>query len=256
VVKARERMILDHMPQVRWIASSIYERLPAGHSFEDLVSVGVLGLIAAVDNYDPSSRASLRTYAEYRIRGAILDSLRGADGVAPHKRARAKQIQAAIGAAQQRLQRCATEDEIAGELGIGLKEYRTWLEETRGVSLSSLEDLTELSGREQLYESDNDLSPLGYLERKELKSVLALGVSRMPSIERTVIHLYFVEELTLAEIGRVIHLHASRVCQLKSQAILRLRAYLENRWPVYANRGSEQRSGISAQQPAISRQRD
>src|SRR5579875_3111239 len=114
----RDQLILEHLPQVNWIASRIHDRLPASIELDDLISAGILGLLAAVDNFDPSQNASLKTYAEYKIRGAILDSIRGLDGIPTHKRKRVKQVQAAIFSAEQKLQRTPTEEEIAAELGI------------------------------------------------------------------------------------------------------------------------------------------
>src|SRR5208283_5963753 len=119
----RDRLILQHLPQVRLIARRIQGRLPENVSLEDLVSTGVLGLISAIDNFDPRHNVKLKTYAEYKIRGAILDSLRSLDWAPRQKRKRAKQIEAAIASAEQRLQRSPTEDEIAAQLEIPLEEY-------------------------------------------------------------------------------------------------------------------------------------
>src|SRR5271165_7490152 len=135
----RERLILEHLPQVRLIARRIQERLPENICLEDLVSTGVIGLISAIDNFDPGHNVKLKTYAEYKIRGAILDSLRGLDWAPRQKRRRAKQIEAAICAAEQRLHRSPSEEEIASELGQTIEEYHAWLVEIRGVNLGSLE---------------------------------------------------------------------------------------------------------------------
>lgn len=227
---SRESLIMNHLPQVRWIASSICERLPSDVMHEDLVSAGILGLIAAVDNYDPAHNTTLRTYAEYRIRGAILDSLRGLDGVPPHRRKQSRQIQAAILAAEQRLGRTPLEDEIASQLGLSLEDYREALLSVRGVTLGTLESIEK--DRSLLhYLAGDEESPGSLLERAELQKLLADAIRRMSAVERKVIHLYFMEELTLSEIGKVLSLHTSRISQLKSQAILRLRAYVSKRWP-------------------------
>src|SRR3954468_17828978 len=135
----RERLILEHLPQVRLIARRIQERLPENISLDDLISTGVIGLISAIDNFDPQHNVKLKTYAEYKIRGAILDSLRGLDWAPRQKRKKAKQIEAAIAAAEQRLRRTPTEDEVAADLGVGLDEYHQWLVEVRGVNIGSLE---------------------------------------------------------------------------------------------------------------------
>ena len=127
----RERLILEHLPQVRLIARRIQGRLPDNIALEDLVSAGVIGLISAIDNFDPGHNVKLRTYAEYKIRGAILDSLRGLDWAPRQKRRRAKQIEAAIAAAEQRLKRCPDEEDIAAQLGMPIEEYHEWLVDPR-----------------------------------------------------------------------------------------------------------------------------
>ena len=135
----RERLILEHLPQVRWVATRIHEKLPDSTCLEDLISIGIVGLINAVDNFDPQLNVKLKTYAEHKIRGAILDSIRGMDGVPAHKRKYLKQIQATVGTLEQRLQRAPAEEEIAAELGISLHAYQEALLELRGVSLGSLD---------------------------------------------------------------------------------------------------------------------
>src|SRR5438477_5824702 len=135
----RERLILEHLPQVRLIARRIQERLPENISLDDLVSTGVIGLISAIDHFDPTHNVKLKTYAEYKIRGAILDSLRGLDWAPRQKRRKAKQIEAAISAAEQKLHGSPTEEEIARELGISLEEFHEWLVEIRGLNVAILE---------------------------------------------------------------------------------------------------------------------
>ncbi len=230
----RERLIMEHLPQVRLIARRIHDRLPGSVSLEDLISSGIIGLIAAIDNFDASLNVKLKTYAEYKIRGAILDSLRGLDWAPRQKRKKSKQIEAAILSAEQKLHRNATEDEIAGELKLSLDEFHEWLVEVRGVNLGSLDYAArESGGREVLnYVSDDEENwPSRILERAELERLLAAAIEKMPYIERTVLSLYYHEELTLREIARIVDLHESRISQLKTQAILRLRSYIEKRWP-------------------------
>src|SRR5690242_16447062 len=229
----RERLILDHLPQVRLIARRIQERLPDSVSLDDLVSTGVVGLIAAIDNFDASHNVKLKTYAEYKIRGAILDSLRGLDWAPRQKRRKAKQIEAAIAVAEQRVQRAPTEEEIAAQLGIPLNEYHQWLVEIRGLNIASLEYAGQEQGRDLLHyvpDSEENL-PSNLLEQSELERLVAESIDAIPAIERTVISLYYQEELTLREIAQVVNLHESRISQLKSQAILRLRARLAAQWP-------------------------
>lgn len=231
----RERLILEHLPQVRLIARRIHERLPESVNLDDLISTGTLGLIAAIDRFDPKHNVKLKTYAEYKIRGAILDSLRGLDWAPRQQRKRAKQIESAIQAIEQRLQRMPSEEEIAAELDLSMDEYHEWLVEIRGVNLGSLECASpDEDGHDLLrYISDDEENwPSRLLEKAELQRLLAEAIERMPPTEKIVLSLYYHEELTLREIARVVNLHESRVSQLKSQAILRLRSYIEKRWPL------------------------
>jgi RNA polymerase sigma factor FliA len=234
----RDRLILENLPQVRLIARRIHDKLPESVSLDDLVSTGVVGLITAVDNFDPSQNVKLKTYAEYKIRGAILDSLRELDWAPRQKRKKAKQIEAAISIAEQRLHRTPTEEEVAHELSLTLDEYHEWLVEVRGVNIGSLEYVGGEDDTRDLMQFVSDREddwPSNLFERAELEKLLASAIEKMPAVERTVLGLYYHEELTLREIAGVMNLHESRVSQLKSQAVLRLRTYMERRWP---NQGS------------------
>jgi len=230
---AREQLILEHLPQVRLIARRIQERLPESISLDDLVSTGVLGLIPAIDNFDPAHQVKLKTYAEYKIRGAILDSLRGLDWAPRQKRRKAKQIEAAVSNAEQKLKRSPTEDEVARELELSIDEYHEWLVEIRGLNVASLEYAGD-QGKDllQYLPDTGDNLPSALLERSELERLLAACIDRIPEIERTVLSLYYHEELTLREIAQVVNLHESRISQLKSQAILRLRSHMAAQWPL------------------------
>jgi RNA polymerase sigma factor for flagellar operon FliA len=230
----RERLILEQLPQVRLIARRIHERLPESVNLDDLISTGTIGLIGAIDRFDPRHNVKLKTYAEYKIRGAILDSLRGLDWAPRQQRKRSKQIEAAISTIEQQLHRAPTEDEIAKQLQLKLEEYHEWLVDTRGLNIGSLEAVSpEGDGRSLLkYISDDEENwPSRMVEKSELQRLLASAIEKMPPTERIVISLYYHEELTLREISKIVDLHESRVSQLKSQAILRLRSYLEKRWP-------------------------
>jgi RNA polymerase sigma factor FliA len=231
----REQLILEHLPQVKLIARRIHERLPGSVSLDDLISTGVIGLIAAIDRYDATHDVKLKTYAEYKIRGAILDSLRGLDWAPRQQRRRAKLIESAIASLEQRHQRTPAEDEIAAHLGLSVAEYQTWLSEVRGLTLGSLENAgTEEEGCDLLrYLGDKDEHwPSQIVERAELERILAEAIEKMPKLERTVLALYYYEEMTLREIAKIVDLHESRISQLKSQAVLRLRSYMQKRWPV------------------------
>jgi RNA polymerase sigma factor FliA len=232
---SREDLIMEYLPQVRWIATRIHDKLTGNTSLEDLISIGIIGLINAIDNFDPTLNVQLKTYAEYRIRGAILDSVRGMDGIAPHKRKRLKQVQAALDALEQRLQRSPAEEEIAAELGIGHKEYQEWLLELRGISIGSL-DAPQKEGDSRTlmhYIADpEDNSPARLLERAELEKLIQEGLSKMPRIEGLVLDLYYRQGQNIREIAPILDLHITRISQIKAQAVLRLRNYIERRWPV------------------------
>jgi RNA polymerase sigma factor FliA len=229
----RERLILENLPQVRLIARRIQERLPENVVLEDLISSGIIGLISAIDNFDPNQNVKLKTYAEYKIRGAILDSLRSLDWAPRQRRKRAKQIEAAISQSEQQLKRSPTEEEIANRLKISVDEYHEWLVEIRGLNIASLEQTTTAQGHDLLHfiADDSERLPSTVLERAELEKIVAQAIERLPEVERCILSLYYHEELTLREIASVVNLHESRVSQLKSQAILRLRSSLVARWP-------------------------
>jgi RNA polymerase sigma factor for flagellar operon FliA len=233
----REQLIIDHLPQVRLIARQMHDRLPPDAiSLDDLISAGVLGLIAAIDRFDPDHNTKLKTYAERKIRGAILDSLRELDWAPRKQRRKSKQIQSTISILEQRHQRMPEEEEIAAELELSIDEYRQWLVEIRGISLGSLQDTGNRGeGCELLgYLADSEeYWPSKVLERSELERLLAQAIERIPSSERMVLNLYYVEDLTMREVASIMDLHESRVSQLKSQAVLRLRSYIEKRWPVH-----------------------
>jgi RNA polymerase sigma factor for flagellar operon FliA len=229
----REALVLQHLPQVRLIAKRIHDRLPDYISLDDLVSTGVVGLLAAIDNFDPSLNVQLKTYAERKIRFAILDGLRDMDWAPRELRKKSKLIEAAIHRVNQRVGREATETEIASELGVSLENYQKWLGEVQSVELERLENAGGEEGGQQLLNfisGDPESIPSRIMERSELERLLALAIDRMPRIERTVLHLYYFEELTLREIAQIVGMHLSRVAQLRTQAILRLRSHLERVW--------------------------
>jgi RNA polymerase sigma factor FliA len=232
--KKRERLILEQLPQVHLIARRLHDRLPESVCFDDLVSSGVLGLIAAIDNFDQAYGVKLKTYAEHKIRGAILDSLRGIDWASRHRRKKSKNIEAAVASLQQRLQRAPSEDEIAAELGLTLDQYHARLSEIHGLNLESLDVAVGPSGNQtmlSLIPDDEENLPSGLLERSELERLLAEGINGLPKIEKTILSLYYKEELTLREIGEILDMHISRVSELKTQAILRLRVQMRRQWP-------------------------
>jgi RNA polymerase sigma factor for flagellar operon FliA len=229
----RERLVIEHLAQVRIIATRIHERLPRHIALEDLISSGIVGLLSAIDSFDPSYNVQLNTFAEYRIRGAIVDSLREMDCAPRDARARWKNIQNAIRSLQQRLGREPEEEEIAAELGMTLAVYQERLSESQGIEILRLE---RTGGDENgpdllnLLSDDEDSWPSRIVERRALERILALAIERMPKRERTVLSLYYYEDLSLREISQVMGLHLTRCGQLRVQAVLRLRSHMERVW--------------------------
>jgi len=233
IASRREALVLQHLPQVRLIAKRIHDRLPSYVAVDDLVSAGVVGLIGAIDNFDPMLNVQLNTYAERRIRGAIMDSLREMDWAPRETRKKSRLIEAAIHRAKQRLGREPLEEEIAAELNIPPAEYQKWLSEVQSADLERLEYAPGDGSRGDLLNfisDDEEDRPSRIVERSALENVLALAIDRMPKTERTVLTLYYYEELNLREIAEVMGLHLSRIHQLRVQAVLRLRSHLERVW--------------------------
>lgn len=233
--RERDALILKHLPQVRVIARRIHGRLPESVSLDDLVSYGTLGLISAIDRFERSRHLQLKTYAEHKIKGAILDSLRRLDWAPRQQRKHAKQIQAATSTAEQRFLRTPDEEEIAAELSLTLECYHKWQVEVRGVNLGRLESAgsgdSEASDLLRVVSDDANEWPSALFERKELQRTLAAAISGIPAIEKTVLSLYYQGELTLREIAKVVGLHESRISQLRTQAVLRLRVCMAELWP-------------------------
>ena len=227
--KSREELILEHLPQVRLIANRIRNRIPPNISLDDLVSTGIVGLISAIDRYDSSHAVKLKTYAEYKIRGAILDSLRQLDWAPRQVRKRGRQIDLAITALERELRRVPTEDEIAEFLGISIVDLQSWQSETISLKVVSLKKTgsDEDAGDLLHYLSDSqERWPNQLFERSELAEQLTRACGEIPHLERAVLNLYFYEEMTLRDIAKILHLHESRISQLKTQAILKLKAYM------------------------------
>jgi RNA polymerase sigma factor for flagellar operon FliA len=228
----RDSLVLEHLPQVRLIAKRIHDRLPGHISLDDLVSAGVLGLLAAIDNFDPAYNVQLKTYAERRIRGAILDSLREMDSTPREQRKRSKLIEAAVERAKQRLVREPSEEEIATELHMSVGEYRQALTDAQLIEIEPLECICdgEEGGRIRFLCDDEAAQPSSSFERSELERIVAVAIERMPELERAVLTRYYFEELNLREISQVVSLHLSRVAQIRIQAIVRLRSHLQRVW--------------------------
>ena len=229
----RDALVLKYIPLVRMIAKRIHGRCPPNVSLDDLVSTGVIGLLEAINNFDPSLNVQLKTFAERRIRGAILDGMRDMDWAPRETRRKAKLIESAIRAAAQRFGREPVEEEIAAELQLAPAEYHSWLGGIQAIDLQRL-DCVSAEGEEcsllTFVADDQENWPSKILERSELERLLAVAIERIPKIERVILNLYYFEELSLNEISQVVKLHLSRVAQLRVQAVLRLRSHLQRVW--------------------------
>ncbi|HEX4360797.1 MAG TPA: FliA/WhiG family RNA polymerase sigma factor [Pseudonocardia sp.] len=222
----RDRLVLHYEPLVRQVAGRVGTRLPAHVEIADLIQAGVFGLIDAIERFEPSLGIRFETYAAQRIRGAILDELRAQDWVPRIIRNRARELAKVRESMEARLQRSATPAELAGELGVGPTEIRGILSQIRMISMEALDEWAVARGStvtlaETLAQEDSD--PVVVLEARETSRLLALSFSRLPERDHRVLWFYYVENLTLAEIGRRLGVTESRVCQLRGRAVSRLR---------------------------------
>ena len=224
-------LIERYLPLVRSVVDRIKLNLPSHIDADDLYSVGVTGLIAAVRRYDPDQGNTFASYAATRIRGAILDELRRMDWCPRRTRARARKVKESINTLEQRLGRAATEPEICAELGLSPKDYAKWLDESRPVTFIAIDQATdgEDSAGASLHEmlsDDTDETGRDKMEKQELLQLLSQRIAELPDIPRKILAMYYFEKLRLAEIAQVFGLTESRICQIHSQTILGLRAYL------------------------------
>ena len=226
----RERILMEQLPQVRYIARRIHERLPRHVPFEDLVHAGVLGLIDALNKFDTSKHVQFSSYAKFRIRGAILDSLRELDWSPRELRRKGREVEAAYNQLSIRLGRTPTENDLAREMGIGLEQLQALLAELDSLEIGSLRVESPYSGKEEdLAESvpaRAEETPFAQCLRSETKQLLAQAIAELPEKEQRVLSLYYFEELTMKEVGAVLGIGESRVSQIHSLAMVRLRARL------------------------------
>ncbi len=225
----QERMMLEQMPAVRWIARRIHERLPQHVDLEDLVSAGTLGLIDAFRKFDPAKKVQFRSYAQFRIRGAILDSLRTLDWSPRELRRKGRAIEEAVRRLTAQFGRAPSEPEVARGMGLSLEDYQQLLGELKGLEIGTLNmERSEDSGEEELAYLPNpkEEDPLFRCLKGEMRERLAVAIDQLPERERLVITLYYYEEMTMKEIGLALGVVESRVSQIHSSAVVHLRARL------------------------------
>lgn len=225
----RDRLLLEQLPQVWYIARRIHDRLPRHVAIEDLINAGILGLLDALNRYDPSTRVQLKSYAKFRIRGAILDSLRDGDWGPRLLRQKARHLDSAEQRLRARLGRSSSEAELAVEMGMNLASFQELLGDLRGLNLDSLHGRAR--GDSEAPPSEETIAHPGpdpFVEclESEMKALLAATIGELPPRERQILALYYHEELTLKEVGAVLGVGESRVSQIHSATIIRLRARL------------------------------
>ena len=230
VTRDTEQYLTQYAPLVKRIAHHMMAKLPASVEIDDVIQTGMLGLLDAVNRYEESHGAQFETYAAQRIRGAILDGLRQADWLPRSFRRDLRRIENAISKLEQRHGRAPSEQEVAKELDMPLGEYQKMLQDARGYQLISFEDFSHGEDGDYLERhcEDAQANPLDTLLDRKLRERLVQGIENLPEREKTVMGLYYEEELNFREIGEALGVSESRICQLHSQAIARLRGQIRN----------------------------
>lgn len=242
-IPLRDQMIQTYAPMIKFIAHRLAMRLPPHISIEDLMSAGMIGLIDAISKYDPQKNVKFETYAEFRIRGAMLDELRSLDWVPRSVRQKSSKIEKLIERLEKEKGRSVKEEEIASALGVSLEEYHELMKEVMGLPLLEVKGLgkgSSLPSDEEilqlLLDEGEESDPFYNISLKELKGYLAKAIQELNKKEQLIISLYYYEELTLKEIGEVLGLTESRICQIHNHILIKLRAklkrYLKESWEI------------------------
>ncbi|MFM7531711.1 MAG: RNA polymerase sigma factor FliA [Rubrivivax sp.] len=219
-------LLRQYSPLVRRLAHQMIAKLPANVEIDDLIQVGMMGLSDALARFDISQGVQFETFATQRIRGAMLDELRGSDWMSRGDRRHQRSIEAAVHRLEQRLGRAPSESEIAREMGLKLKEYQELLGKVRGTQLVYLEDMSGDDGDEDFLDRhmvDAESNPLGRLSDRKMREALVAAIEALPEREQYVMSMYYEHDMNLKEIAAVLGVTESRVCQLHSQSIARLR---------------------------------
>jgi RNA polymerase sigma factor for flagellar operon FliA len=230
----REEVILEHTPLVRYVVNRISVRLPSHIDLDDLYSTGVMGLMDAVEKYDPDKNCKFKTYAEFRIKGAILDQLRSLDWVPRSVRQKGRQLENAYVDVERRVGRTATENEVAESMGLEMDKFHTLVNQVRGISMINLEEVrgTNSDGDSagtfsDIIEDVNSENPFDSINTLEKKNVISDTIGSLPEKERLVLSLYYYEDLNMKEIGSILGITESRVCQIHTKSVMRLRTKLK-----------------------------
>lgn len=230
----RDAFVKQYAPLVKYVAGKVAIGMPHNVEFDDLVGFGVFGLFDAIEKFDPDKHVKFKTYAVTRIRGAIFDELRSIDWVPRSVRQKAREVEDSIHRLEASLGRSASDEEIAKELNMGMDEYQKVMLKVSGTSMLSLNDVWYSNDENDKIsivdsiESPNSMNPDTIVEKEEIKRVIVEAINELPDKEKKVLVLYYYEDLTLKEIGQVLEVTESRISQLHTKAIMRLRAKLTN----------------------------
>lgn len=231
-LKLREYLIRKYAPLVKYVAGKVAVGMPHNVEFDDLVSYGTFGLLDAIEKYDPSKEVKFKTYAMTRVRGAIFDELRSIDWIPRSIRQKAKQVEKTVIELENRMGRTVEDEEVANELDLSLEEFHALVSKISGTTLVSLNDIWHGSEDSEDFsfietiESPQNMNPDAIVEREEVKDVIIEAIQKLPDKEKKVVVLYYYEDLTLREIGEVLEVTESRISQLHTKAIMRLRGRL------------------------------
>lgn len=231
--KVKDQIVVEYAPLIKYIAQKIASRLPANIELDDLISCGVIGLMDAIEKFDPSRDNKFKTYAEFRIRGSILDELRAQDWVPRSIREKAKLVEKAYQKLEAEYGRPATDEEMCEELKVTQEEFHDLLSKSKSVSLLNIDDTAAFNrGDKKLYaglmEESKHANPFSAVSSKNMRDKIKEGIGQLPEKQRLVLSLYYFEDLNLKEIGQVLDVTESRVSQLHTQAIMKLKAKLKN----------------------------
>jgi RNA polymerase sigma factor for flagellar operon FliA len=228
-ISDKEECLKEYAPLVKRIAHHMMVKLPNSVEVDDIIQAGMIGLLDAASRYDEFRGAQFETYAAQRIRGAMLDELRSADWLPRSMRRDMRRIEAAIHRLQQQFGRAPIESEIAKELGVSLPEYQEMLQDARGAQLIYYEDFHDDDNEDffERHDFNNDSNPLALLQDERFRAALIQAIDQLPERERLMMALHYEQDLNLREIGEVMEVSESRVCQLHSQAVARLRSILK-----------------------------
>jgi RNA polymerase sigma factor FliA len=228
-ISDKEQCLKEYAPLVKRIAHFMMLKLPNSVQVDDMIQAGMIGLLDAASRYDELRGAQFETYASQRIRGSMLDELRGADWLPRSMRSDMRRIESAISRAQQKLGKSPAESDVAKELDISLLDYQQMLQESRGAQLMYYEDFhnSDVEDFFERFETDGKSNPLEVLKDERFRDALIEAISKLPERERLLMALHYEQDMNLREIGEVLGVGESRVCQLHSQAVARLRSMLE-----------------------------